>query len=242
MSYGNKYNQLFEYLSAADLPKTSEAAIVFGRDDLRVARALGDLIIPDLVTTAVITGGVGKDSSGIIRKGYRSEARFLGNELIIDSSLRGYNNKMPSVIFEDRAATGDENAKFSLEKLIRVGIGIQTITAVAHATSARRLAETTKIYSSKLSGADTTVHVKPTAYNFDPSNPVDTYEATAEFKRLMSWAIFNGIVELPPELVDFVTDLNIKTPKQPSSLATNTLRSIYPLAFRVWLMKQAAKV
>lgn len=149
---------------------------------------------------------------------------------------------MPRLIFEKRAATGDENAKFSLEKLTGEGIGIQTLTAVAHATSARRLAETAKIHASILSGVGTTVHIKPTAYDFDPSNELDCYEAAAEFKRLMSWPMFGGTIELPPELVEFVHDLNIKTPKQPSSLTTNTIRTIYPLALRAWLMRQAAKV
>ncbi len=77
MATANKYQQLFDYLAAPNLPTDSEAAIVFGRKDARIAHALGDLVIPNLVTIAVISGGIGKDSGDIRRLGYNSEADYL---------------------------------------------------------------------------------------------------------------------------------------------------------------------
>ena len=52
-----QYNELYDFLRTPFLPTQSEPAVAFGRNDKKVAQALGDLIIPDLVTIAVITGG-----------------------------------------------------------------------------------------------------------------------------------------------------------------------------------------
>ena len=52
-----QYNELYDFLRTPFPPTQSEPAVAFGRNDKKVAQALGDLIIPGLVTIVVITGG-----------------------------------------------------------------------------------------------------------------------------------------------------------------------------------------
>ncbi|MBL8030716.1 MAG: hypothetical protein JNK33_00100 [Candidatus Doudnabacteria bacterium] len=227
--------ELYDFLSAPSLPSQPEAAVVFGRADPLVAHALGDLIIPSLVTTAVITGGVGKDSGDIIKQGFTSEAHYLHVQLEKDAHNRNYTT--PTVLLEPRATNGGENARFSLAMLTEAGVTTTSLTTVAHAPSARRLSETLQHEGRKINGAEQTVHVKPTDYPFDPKNPSDREEALAEFARLIEWPAKGWLGEqnLPPNLVDYVIDQGTKTPRQPSPFAGAILRLIPP-GPRVWLL------
>ena len=237
--FRKQYYDIFEYLSAEELPTTPEPAVVFGRNDHRVAIALGDLIIPGLVTTAVISGGVGKDTGDLINRGFRSEADFLGQALKHDSVSRGY--QIPRVLLEERAANGGENSKFSLD-IISPDVDIETLTAVAHATSAQRLARTLKLNATRKSGKKSKVHVKPTSYNFNPTNALDVEEATAEFMRILEGPEKGYLFDendLPQNLVDFVVDLGLQSPKQPPKWAGPTLRAIPNKKLRNWLIEKA---
>jgi len=207
MAKADEYQQLFDYLSAPALPAESEAAIVFGRKDERVAHALGDLIIPNLVTIAVITGGIGKDSGNIRELGFNSEADYLNNMLALDSAARKY--ELPRILVEPNAQNGAENAKFSLGLLHGGDLLTPSVTAVAHATSARRLAEMLRHTASKVAPSVQDVHVKPSAYDFDPKNPADQQEAVAEMLRLSEWPEKGWLLpqpDLPDNLVDFAQD------------------------------------
>lgn len=209
MASADKYKQLFDYLSAPNLPTESEAAIVFGRKDSRVAHALGDLVIPNLVTVAVITGGIGKDSGDIEQLGYRSEADYLHDKLLDDANSRSYS--LPRVLIEPNARNGGENARFSLGLLSGNAMLTPSITTVAHATSARRLAEMARHTARTLAPEVVDVHIKPTDYSFDPKNPQDQEEAIAEMTRLIEWPDKGWLLpqeELPENLVDFVIDKN----------------------------------
>lgn len=236
--------QIFDYLSQKNLPTNPEPAVVFGRQDPLVARAVGDLVIPGLVEVAVITGGIGKDSGDLLERGFRSEAAYLRAELEEDGRTRGYT--LPAVILEERATNGGENARFSLDKLEQIGYdtppGLTTVTAITHATSAGRLAETLRFEAAKRRSDEgvPTVHIKPTAYDFDPRNPKDRSEALAELLRLADWPAKGWLFEqpdLPQNLVEFARAQAGKTPPQPSPLAGAVLR-ILPPRIRVALLKR----
>jgi hypothetical protein len=202
-----KYAELFDYLSAPSLPTESEAAIVFGRKDVKVANALSDLVIPNLVTVAVITGGIGKDSGDIQDLGYRSEAEYLNDQLINDSLLRGY--QLPRILVEPNARNGAENAKFSLGLLHGNDSLTPSVTTVSHATSARRLGEMVKHTAKSIAPVVQQVHIKPTRYEFNPKNPNDQQEAIAEMTRLIEWPTKGWLLtqeDLPQNLVDFALD------------------------------------
>lgn len=203
----DKYSEIFDYLSAPEYPTEPEATVVFGRKDPLVAYALGDLIIPDLVTIAVISGGIGKDSGDIQSLGYDSEAAYLNEALTDDAHQRGY--MLPSVLLEKAATNGGENARNSLSMLADHEVTYGSLTAVAHATSSRRLAETLKYEAHKKSGAVPVVHRVPTGYNFNPENPVDRKEAAAELLRIADWPGKGWLgpqENVPEDLVDFVRD------------------------------------
>ncbi len=203
----NKYSAIFEYLSAPDRPTRAEAAVVFGRKDSLLATTLGDLIGLKLVTLAVITGGKGKDSGDIEELGFGSEAAYLMNELVEDRISRGYT--LPVLELESAAKNGAENAKNSLAILKAKGIGTSSVTAVAHATSSRRLAEALRHAARQEYEEDITVHRVPTAYPFDPTNPHDQAEAAAELLRLADWPAQGWLesqVDLPEDLVQFARE------------------------------------
>ena len=189
------------------MPTSPEAAVVFGRADPIVARAAGELAIANLAEIMVITGGVGKDTGDLLKRGYRSEAHYLGARLEEDAKRNNY--RLPEVVLEEKATNGGENARYSLDILTNAGIDTGTMTAVAHATSARRLAETLKHETGKKTGKSSVVHIKPSAYSFDPLNPSDRDEAAAELLRLADWpekGLLGKQTDLPEELVEFVRD------------------------------------
>lgn len=211
MATANKYQQLFDYLAAPNLPTDSEAAIVFGRKDARIAHALGDLVIPNLVTIAVISGGIGKDSGDIRRLGYNSEADYLHDQALKDAATRQYS--LPHILIEPNARNGSENTRLSLGLLHGSDSLTPSITAVAHGTSARRLAEMIRHEARTVAPSVNGVHVKPSDYPFNPKNPADQQEAVAEMLRLVEWPEKGWLLpqdDLPENLVDFAQDNRTK--------------------------------
>lgn len=240
MSDAAKYLEIFDYLSAPELPNTAEPAVVFGRNDRRVAHALGDLVIPGLVEVAVITGGIGKDSGDLLERGFRSEAHYLTKEAEADGGVRRY--VMPRVLVDEKASSGGENARFSLALLSQNGYEPGSLTAVAHATSARRLGETLKFEAAKKTGTEPVVHRKASAYNFDPTNQADRDEAASELLRLADWPSRGWLGEqadLPANLVDFARETHGDAPKPVAAWQGSVLRLI-PKAPRLKLIQFAA--
>jgi len=204
MTDNKRYSEMFDYLSAPRAPQTPESTIVFGRKDPLVAKATGELILANLAPVVIISGGIGKDSGDILDLGYRSEAHYLETELAKDASLRGF--QLPKVILDEAAASGGDNARNSLKLLNDNGFSTYAVTGVIHATSAKRLAETVKHEALKATGSAPDVFIKPTAYNFDASNPADQDEARAEMLRLADWPAKGWLQtqeDLPEDLVDF---------------------------------------
>jgi hypothetical protein len=236
-----KYNEIFDYLSAPDLPSSAETAIVFGRNDPLVAYALGDLIIPSLVEIAIISGGVGKDTGDLLSKGYRSEAHFLEEQLKIDAGQRGYS--IPEIILDEAATNGGSNARNSLGLLINGNIKTASLTAVAHATSSRRLAETLKFETEKKTGHQSNVHRKPTAYSFDSTNPADRNEAASELLRLADWpskGFLGKQTDMPENLVSFVREVHGNAPK-PVAPWQSAVLSRLPESVQLRVIQSAAK-
>jgi uncharacterized SAM-binding protein YcdF (DUF218 family) len=224
-----KYSEIFDYLSASSIPTSPEAAVVFGRADPLVAHAAGELAVASLAEIIVISGGMGKDSGNIHAQGYRSEAHYLGEQLRNDAATRHY--PLPKVILEEKATNGGENARYSLDILTAHRVDTGTVTAVAHATSARRLAETLKHETGKISGATPTIHIKPSTYNFDPSNPSDRNEAAAELLRVADWPEKGWLgkqTDLPLDLVDFVRSKHGEAPNPPTRIQSAVLRALPP--------------
>jgi hypothetical protein len=85
-----------------------------------------------------------------------------------------------------------------------------TITALAHATSLRRLAATIEHEGKKLDPATTKVYRVATDYPFDPSNPIDQYESAAEFMRLVEWPAKDFLgpqSDIPQDLIEFAATI-----------------------------------
>lgn len=104
-----RYNEVFDYLRGESRPDTQEPTVVFGRNDEKVAEAAGNLVIRNLVTGMVITGGFGKDSGNLAEIGYTSEADFLHQKLRLDSIKRSYT--LPNILLDEEATNGGENAR-----------------------------------------------------------------------------------------------------------------------------------
>jgi len=202
-----KYIEIFDYLSSPHLPQTPESTIIFGRQDERVAQAAGDLVLANLVDVAVITGGIGKDSGDLTEYGYRSEAHFLAEKLRTDSLKRGFT--LPDLYLDEAATNGGENARNSINILNEHNHTSDTLTAVAHATSARRLTEMLRNEGKIINNKIPTVFIKPTSYDFDASNTADQKEARDELLRLYEWPTKEWLLpqtDLPDELVEFAND------------------------------------
>ena len=201
----NRYEQLFDYLSAPELPTEAEGTIVFGRKDPKVAEAYVDLARQGLVSWGVITGGVGKDSGDLTIP----ESEYLAHEAVRISTSKDI--ILPPTFLETAATNGAENVRNSLAIIRREKLGNGALTAVAHATSLRRLAAMVGHESVQTNTPVETTYRKPSNYNFDPTNPTDQQEALAEMNRLITWPSKGWLpegseLELPDDLVDFTTD------------------------------------
>lgn len=215
MSNDIKYNQMFDYLRSPTAPQESAGLLVFGRQDQLVAHAVGNAIMEGLSDYVVISGGVGKDSKGL----RIPEAVYL-REVIKNE----FPNISTTMLTEKRATNGRDNVRYSLDLLDKHGLPYShALTAVAHATSARRLAETVRHEAIVRGTPIETVAGIASDYDFNPSNPSDQHEARAELLRLAHWPALGALqpqTDIPENLVDFATEIHGHIPKPPSRLAT----------------------
>lgn len=201
MSDIKKYDQLFEYLRTPDAPTEAHGVLVFGRHDLRLVESMGRLASKKLAKYFVVSGGLGKDSGHLHELGI-PEGAFLA------SAATAQPHAIPGELVhaETQARHGGENVSLSYELMDEKGLPRGTITALAHATSLRRLAATAEHQGSQLAVPTTKVHRVPTDYPFDPNNPRDQYESAAEFMRLVEGPS-NGFLQtpddLPADLIEF---------------------------------------
>ncbi len=228
MSNRTIYDQVFAFLSSASIPTAAESALVFGRSDPLVAHAAGNLAAQGLVDFLVITGGIGKDSAGVVQAGYSSEAAFIGHELAVYADW--HNFTLPPTKLEEKAMNGRENVTLGLRTFQKQEWPINPIVAVCHATSAARLAATLKHELRNIVN-EPLVHIQPSTYAFDSANPHDQHEATKELLRLIDWPEKGHLdpIAIPANLVDFATDSGLATPLYPSSrLLDNAFRLLPP--------------
>ncbi len=200
-----KYSELFEYLSAPETASSRTGAVVFGRKDPLVAEKLVTLSAEDRIKWAVITGGVGKDSAGLSIP----EAEYLAQEAEKYAANRGVT--LPPVLLETQATNGGENARNSLDVIRRAHLGHSVLTAVAHATSLRRLSHMLDHAAAQRDTPIDNIYRVPSDYHFDPDSPSDQAEAISEMKRLIEWPdkewLLPGVKnDIPANLVDFVQD------------------------------------
>ncbi len=215
MSNSRKYSQIFEYLRTPVLPEHASPVIVFGRNDVLVARKTGALAAASLADVIVITGGSGKDTGDLLARGFRSEAHYLGEELAADAHTTGM--VLPPILLEEKARNGGENSRFSLKMLDEHGYltpDTLSVTAVMHATSARRLGATLEKVGQDEGRTLLKVHRVPTDYPFDPTNPIDQNEAINEVLRLADYSaqgFISAQPDLPDDFVDFARDQQQKS-------------------------------
>ena len=194
------YEELFDYLSAPDMPTSPEDAIVFGRNDPRVAHALGDLAFRGLTDLIVITGNIGKDS------GYLKDYGIPESDLLAEIAMREHGVPASQIRLEQKAKNGAENAQNSLSIIANEHPDTKSVTAVAHATSLRRLAEGVRHEVAVAGSGPSRIHRVPSDYKFNPNNPTDQAEAEAEMLRLADWPEKGWLqpqADLPKDLVEF---------------------------------------
>ena len=204
-NYDGKYRELFEFHSAPEVPTVPNGTVVFGRKDPLVACAFADLAGDGKSKWAIITGGVGKDSGDL----NIPEAEYLAQEAERYAAERGID--LRSFYLETQATNGGENARNSFDIMLQKQLGHETLTAVAHATSLRRLAHMLDHTAVERGLQVDTIYRVPSRYEFDPSNPVDQQEVIAETKKLLDWPAKGWLQEkaageVPADLVDFVQD------------------------------------
>jgi hypothetical protein len=208
MSERQKYNQLFDYLSTPEHSDNSTGLLVFGRKDPLVARKVVELAGQERAKWAVISGGTGKDSGDLTIP----EAEYLARETENQANESGV--VLPPLYLETQAQNGGENSRNSLAVMQRAQLEYKTgLTAVAHATSSRRLAAMLEHAAVQQGSPIEKIYREPSDYQFDPTNPTDQLEASAELLRLVNWPKKNWLLEqndLPQDLVDFVEDTHKK--------------------------------
>lgn len=239
-----EYGELFDFLSAPSLPTQEQPAIVFGRSDPIVAHKLVDLAADHLVSRAVITGGVGKDTGDLLQRGFSSEADFLGKEAESNADSRGV--ALPKVALDEKAANGAQNAENGLRIHLANDPKIVAVTGVIHATSARRLSEQIKWTAANIFnlGADLRVNTAPSNYQFDPTREKDRKEALNEYKRLLDYpeqGLLLPQTELPDNLTDFVMSILGDQEIKPVKAWQSTLLRLAPPKVQLAIIKIAEK-
>lgn len=215
MKLHKQYSEMFNYLRGDNPPLSAESTVVFGRNDARVAHTAGDLVMANLVDVMVITGGLGKDSGDLEAQGYQSEASYIRDQLTWDAEALKHG--LPRIMLDEKATNGGENSRNSTNILNSHGYNTDSMTAVAHATSALRLGELLKHEAGKINAKTPIVFIKPTNYPFDPTNPLDQKEARDEMLRMADWPAkdFLGPQEdLPEDLAEFAREEKAKEETQ----------------------------
>jgi hypothetical protein len=199
MSNAEHYQEIFDYVSLAEPPIESTGVVMFGRDDHRLAETAGLLASEGMINFMIVSGGFGKDSG---RSKCPEAYRIADDLLALEPPI-----KMANMYYEPFAATGEQNAKYSIELMNLMRLPYQNaITTIAHATSSRRLSEQLRHEAIKRGTPIQNIYRVPTNYPFDAEKPSDQNEARAELLRLADWPRFGWLqkqVDLPEELVDF---------------------------------------
>jgi len=223
MSDIQKYQEMFDYLAAPELPTAEAPALVFGRKDPLVARAMGQLCEQGLVTAFVISGAYGKDS-GDLWDARITESGYLENLAVRDYGVNPYR-----IYRDERPVAGVDGAMFGLMTMRDLGLYSSVSSVVAHDTSVRRLTATTTYEADRLHLPVKRVHKVPSGYSFDPERPSDRQEAAQELLRVIHWAKQGKITpqaEQPDEdLVSFAED-NYAIPPYPSRLKMAVTRRL----------------
>ena len=196
---GVKINRMFDYLSAGTYPLAhADGAFVFGRADPLVAVRTAELLTNRLVDYALIVGGIGKDS-GHLKELKCPEAIYL-------AGLLRWRHAIPDgkIWVESSPTNGAECCQRGIEFILNEDLRHARLTVVVHPTSLRRIRATLDVHGSARK-FNTEWQSTGTEYKFNPENPADQREATAELLRLADWPI-NGWcapqADLPLDLVE----------------------------------------
>lgn len=204
MSEIKKFNEVFDYLCDPVMPDKAYPVLVFGRHDTRLIDTMKGLRDNGLGDSFVISGGLGKDS-GYLHDLEIPEAKFL----VSVATAQPYGFSPDRIRYEVEAKNGGDNARYGLAEMDDWGLDTTVVTALAHATSLRRLAATLENEGRKSDPVTSIVFRVGTNYAFNPESPVDQYEAAAEFMRLVEWPAKGWLGEqpnLPQNLIEFASD------------------------------------
>lgn len=203
MSNANKYREMFDYLSAPQMPREQAGLLVFGRKDLLIARKVVDLSRIKFASFVVFSGGIGKDSGNL--KVPEAEYLATGARRIACNGFTPI--KLPPFYTETKSTNGGENVRNSVALMQAEHLPYENaLTTVAHATSLRRLTETVKHETVQRDTPIATLYSVPSDYRFNPNNPSDQQEAVAEMLRIADWPAKGWLqpqIDMPDNLVDF---------------------------------------
>ena len=229
---------MFDYLSAENRPSEPEGAVVFGRHDSRLVDGMSSLSTDGLAKYFIISGWLGKDS------GYLRDLKLPEADYLAAVATGAPYNIPPEMIYrETKALNGGDNARYSLDMIDEHNLPRYSLTALAHATSLRRLAATLEFEGAKKTKPTTMVHRVATDYPFDATNTLDQIEAAAEFMRLVEWPAKGWLgpqEDLPQDLIEFAAANSQKVPKPPAAAASQVLNKFPPKA-RLTVMDWAAR-
>jgi uncharacterized SAM-binding protein YcdF (DUF218 family) len=172
---------MYAYMSAATVPlQPGDGAIVFGRQDTRVADAAATAHRAGIAHYLIFSGSAaGKDSGDLARQGL-TEASYLAQA----AAAQGV--PVSAIYLEEEARNGVENSRLSLDLIQAKKLPHKRLTVVAHATALRRLAEMLET-ELVIRGVEAEIQRIPSDYPFDPENPMDIQELANEIVHLSEW-------------------------------------------------------
>ena len=195
-----KFKAIFGYLSAETPIKSfNDGAFVFCRADPLIAKRAAEFYHSFLVDYIMFTGGIGKDSGDLASKGL-TEATYQ-RKLAIEKHFIPSSN----IYTETKATNGGENCRFGIDMLLENNLRHKDLIIVCHATSLRRVAATFEVEAAK-KNFKTNIRQARTNYQFNPENPIDQQEASAELLRLADWPAkgwCTAQADLPQDLVEY---------------------------------------
>jgi hypothetical protein len=181
-----------------------QAVLGFGRFDPQIADIGAYLWNNGITPLLAFTGGLGTDS-GVLHQLKVPEGAFL----YLAAYLRGV--PMEALVADIEATNGEQNCVLGYQAIAkRLGTAPTALGAIMHFTSVRRLTEQFYTVAVKRGWPSFTLWVLPTAYRFNPDNPVDRDAAAGEMLRLVNWSATGYLrpQKLSVDLVDIARRLD----------------------------------
>lgn len=174
----------------------ADGAIVFCREDWRIAFATAQLFWHQHIKWAVLTGGVGKDSGTLTIPEAEHQARLLEQ----------YGIPPDLLYLEPTAKNGAENSRRSIEVIRHRGLVHHKLILVMHPNNARRVYATHQLIALEGQGFVADYQIVTSNNPFDPTDPATQKELISELLRVADWPAkgwSEAQADLPLELVEW---------------------------------------